>query len=279
MTKRMAKKRRPAGKPVTGAEDAAARESGQELPVSEETGEDAVVAAEPSEDSAEALPSADAGQSFEAEGEGAPARLSWEEILSDPEYRRSYDEAVQGIVKARLRRRGQAEARLERLEPVLRALEEAYGLTEESDVGALSALLRESAGLRRPSGEEIEAHLEALAAEAEALRESVPDFDLLRELEDPDFLRLTAPHSGVRLADAYYARHRAEREREMARQSLEAVSRSVRSLGMRPGELRETGSGARFALDPRQMSRGEREALKKRIYEAKAQGRRITVGE
>ena len=216
----------------------------------------------------------DAGQE-----ESAPARLSWEEILADPAYKSRYDAAVQGIVKARLRGRAQAEARLEKLAPVLAALEESYGLTEESDPEALAQLLRESAGLRRPNGEEIAAHLRALADQAAALQESVPGFDLLRELEDPDFLRLTAPHSGVALADAYYARHRAERERETARRSLEAVSRSLLSGGERPQELRETTAGARFSPNPAQMSRAEREALKKRIREATAQGRKIGPGE
>ncbi len=241
--------------PVTGAETEAVKE---DEAVPEEAAQDL---------------SADAGQTLET------PKPSWEEILGDPVYRKSYDEAVQGIVKARLRGRQQAEERLARLEPVLKALEDAYGLSEESDLTALSSRLRESAGLRRPSAQEVEAHLLALEAEADALCESVPDFDLLRELEDPGFLRLTAPHSGVSLADAYYARHRAERERETARRSLEAVSRSVRSLGTRPRELRETGAGARFTGDPRQMSRAEREALKKRILEAKAQGRKIGVGE
>ena len=188
--------------------------------------------------SEEAAP-ADAGQEEEA-----PARLSWEEILQDPAYKSRYDEAVQAIVKARLRGRAGAEAQLRRLEPVLRALEEDYGLTDESDPAALAALLRQSAGLRRPGGAEIAEHLRTLAVEAEALQQSVPDFDLMREMEDPDFLRLTAPHSGVALADAYYARHRAERERETARRSLEAVSRSIRSLGARPKELRETRDSA-----------------------------------
>ena len=249
------KQKRPEEEPVAGVETAAV---GEDEAVPEETAQEV---------------SADAGQTLET------PKPSWEEILDDPDYRRSYDEAVQGIVKARLRGRAMAEERLARLEPVLRALEESYGLSEESDLTALSSLLRESAGLRRPSAADVEAHLMALEAEADVLRESVPDFDLLRELEDPGFLRLTAPHSGVSLADAYYARHRAERELETARRSLEAVSRSVRSLGARPRELRETGAGARFTGDPRQMSKAEREALKKRILEAKAQGRRIEVGE
>ena len=51
---------------------------------------------------------------------------SWEEILEDPEYRSSFDAAVQRIVKGRLRDRRQAEERLESLAPVLRALEECW---------------------------------------------------------------------------------------------------------------------------------------------------------
>ena len=229
-----------------------------EKPVEEPvTGENAGA---PESAAGKTAPPADAGQ----ERKEPEARPSWEEILRDPDYKSRYDEAVQNIVRARLRGRADAEARLERLEPVLRALEEVYGLTEESDLTALAGTLRDSAGLRRPSGEEIGDHLRALLDEAETLRRSVPDFDLLRELEDPDFLRLTAPHSGVSLADAYYARHHAERERETARRSLEAVSRSLQSLGGRPRELRETTAGARSAADPRQMTRQEREALKKR---------------
>jgi len=248
---------------ITGEEPAAPSEDGR----AGETGED------PS-------PAADAGQQSQTEETGAgEPRLSWEEILRDPEYKSRFDAAVQGIVKGRLRGRQLAEQRLERLSPVLRALEESYGLSDETDMAALAESLRDSAGLRRPDGGEIAAHLDAMIAEAENLRRSVPDFDLLRELEDPVFLRMTAPHNGVSVADAYFARHRAERERETARQSLEAVSRSLRSLGTRPRELRDTGAAASFAADPRQMTREERQALKRRILEAGAQGRKLGVGE
>ena len=212
-------------------------------------------------------------------GEDGQHKPSWEEILQDPDYRSSYDQAVQSIVKARLRGRAGAEEKMQRLEPVLRVLEERYGFGEQSDPEALARSLRDRADAYRPQTEDIAAHLGSLLREAESLRESVPGFDLRREMEDPDFVRMTAPHSGVSLADAYFARHRAERERETARKSLEAVSRSLQSKGARPRELRETGKGERFTLDPRSMSREEREALKKRILEASAQGRKLGVGE
>ena len=67
---------RPA-EPVTGVESAA------EIPAAAET----------------APPAAESGQ----DGQHKP---SWEEILQDPDYRSSYDQAVQGIVKARLRGHG-----------------------------------------------------------------------------------------------------------------------------------------------------------------------------
>ena len=236
--------------PVTGAENAA------EIPAAAET----------------APPAVESGQ----DGQHKP---SWEEILRDPDYRSSYDQAVQSIVKARLRGRALAEEKLEKLSPVLRVLEERYGLTEGSDAESLAQNLRERAEAYRPESAGIAAHLQAMYAEAEALRRSVPDFDLRREMEDADFVRMTAPHSGISLADAYFARHRAELQRDTARKSLEAVSRSLQSAGTRPRELRENGQGGRFTLDPRYMSREEREALKKRILEAKAQGRKIGPGE
>ena len=212
--------------------------------------------------------------------EEAGTRLSWEEILADPEYRRSYDESVQRIVQKRLRARAGAEARLERLGPILEALGARYGADLADEALDMQALAEKISGAaeRRAALETAERHLDALLEQEQALRESVPGFDLLRELEDPAFLRLTAPHSGVGIADAYYALHRAEIGRRAARESLEALSKSVQSGGRRPRELRDR-RGESGPTEPAKMNREEREALKKRILEAKAQGRRLPVGD
>jgi hypothetical protein len=98
------------------------------------------------------------------------------------------------------------------------------------DTGAsqvLAALIRRGECLYGP--EEIRLHLDGLLEQAEQLRSRAPDFDLLRALEDPAFLRLTAPHSGVSPEDAWYALHRAEISEAAARKSLQALSRSLRS--------------------------------------------------
>ena len=180
--------------------------------------------------------------------EGTPSpeeskKPSWEDILRDPDYRKCYDAAVQSIVQHRLRNRLNAEEKLERLAPVLEALRERYGGEADFDAGDMAERILENPTRQRA---EIREHLDALLEEAALLRETLPDFDLLRELEDPGFLRLTAPHSGVSLADAYYARHRGQIGEQAARKSLEAFSRSMRAQAARPRESHGGQSASRL---------------------------------
>lgn len=218
---------------------------------------------------------ADAGQT---EGEAAAPRPSWEEILADPEYKSRYDAAVQDIVQRRLRGRHEAEDRLASLEPVLQALGEVFGV-DTADSEALCREIYRSRERSTLSEQRVREHLAALWQESESLRERLPEFDLEREMENPVFLRLTAPHSGVGLEDAYYALHRGAIGKAAAEESLAALSRSMRIQERRPREIRAGQPGTGFARDARSMSREEREALKKRILEAKAQGRKLGIGE
>lgn len=202
------------------------------------------------------------------------ARLSWEEILSDPVYKQRYDESVSRIVQRRLRSRQEAETRMAALAPVFEALRERYG---EQDEQTLAESIRQGESLYAPA--EIESHLDALLSQAASLRETDPSFDLMQALEDPRLLRLTAPHSGVELADAWYALHRGAIREQAARESLKALSRSVQTQARRTRELHGGMEGSIPASDPRSMSKQEREALKKRILEAKAQGRALPLGD
>lgn len=204
----------------------------------------------------------------------APGRLSWEEILADPVYKKNYDESVGRIVQRRLRSRAEAEQRLSALEPVLEALKERY---REQDETSLAASIRRREG--PVSDEAIREHLERLFEQAGRLQARLPDFDLQRALEDPAFLRLTAPHSGISPEDAWYALHREQIGAQAARKSLEALSRSVRTQAARPRENHGGSAEAAMIRDPKHMSRQEREELKKRILEAKAQGKKLSVGE
>lgn len=176
--------------------------------------------------------------------ESLPQRMSWEQIMADPEYRDCYNRAVQAIVQRRLKNRRDAELELRQLS--VKAAEKA----REDMLRAFR-------------------HLDRLQEQEQALRAEFPDFELMAALSDPAFLRLSAPHTGLSLADAYYALHREEIGRRAAQESLEKLSRSLISGAARPRELRGSGGGSP-AAGPGKLSRSEREALRKRIYAAGA---------
>ncbi len=228
---------------------------------------------------------ADAGQEEQSLETEAPAeapveKLSWQEILADPEYKSQYDAQVQAIIQKRLRSRGDAEQRLQRLAPVLSALGERFGALDSADMEQLARdiLSGDSGSTRQSRVRQAEDHLARLVEQEAELRASFPDFDLLTAMEDPAFVRLTAPHTGLSLADAYYALHRREIGEATARSSLEAAAKAVRSGMSRPRELSGNQAASTAISDPRNMSREQREALKQRIYQAKAQGKKLPYG-
>ena len=71
---------------------------------------------------------ADAGQQEENREGRSGQRMSWEEIMADPEYRSEYDRQVQSIVKKRLRDRQGNEERLKRLDAAMEELRESFGM-------------------------------------------------------------------------------------------------------------------------------------------------------
>lgn len=233
---------------------------------------------------------ADAGQESEsAPGQEQPGtqtqgtRMSWEEILADPEYKSAYDSQVQAIIQKRLRARAEAEERLGRLSPVLEAIGRRYGTGEDlmqCDLEELAQtiLYGESRIERERRRAGLQEHLAALLEQERAMRELYPGFDLEREMEDRRFVRLTAPETGLTLEQAYCALHHRQLGEETARRSLKAATDTVRAGRMRPRELPGGQAASSQKSDPRNMSREEREELKKRIYDAKAQGKKLPYG-
>lgn len=229
---------------------------------------------------------ADAGQQEGIPKEQSERRMSWDEIMADPEYRSEYDRQVQNIVKKRLRDRQGNEERLRRLDTAMEEIGKSFGLEStqgrETDLQPLVEAIRRER--EKHSGEaerratQARAQLERLRQQEEELRKRVPDFTLTRELENPTFLRLTAPHTGLRLEEAYYATHHREMEERIARASLESAAQAVRAGRARPRELRGGQSASTGSGDPRQMTREQREELKKRIYQARAQGKKLPYG-
>lgn len=129
-----------------------------------------------------------------------------------------------------------------------------------------------------PDKDSVFSHLDELMLQAQGMKQRFPDFELLTELEDPVFVKLTAPQIGLNLESAYIARHWKELDRAAAEKSLEAVTRSIRSGAARPRELRGSQAASSVQADPGSMSRKQREELKKRIYDAAALGQKIPFG-
>ena len=210
--------------------------------------------------------------------DGRAPRLSWEELMADPEYNR----AMQKTVQERLKKAKEDQQRLQELNPALELLARRYGLPEQPDPQALlQALQREDSPQERqgqtPSKEETGLETAGLSAEAEGypaakteesrreetaaaeqarlhrhydwlqqqareLESLFPGFDLQRELENPLFLRMTAPDVGVPLQAAYFALH--QNELQAASMSYSA-RKTAEKLASAPADRPEPSRGKR----------------------------------
>lgn len=223
--------------------------------------------------------SAAAGQ----EGESAPdtvspetPKMTWEEVKAQPEFQKKMQETVRN----RLKNAKDAEADLVRLAPALQILSRHYGIS--GDMEALAKAVAADARFMEEGHREdmaLHDHYRGLQAQSALLRQAIPDFDLDRELENPVFVRLTAPGMGVSLEDAYYTLHRREVEDSALQEKTRQISNAIRSGSLRPeenGTLSHVPAVTTF--DYRSASRDQRESLKRQIRLAAARGEKIYPG-
>lgn len=242
----------------------------------------------------------------EGTGQAAAPRMTWQEIMRDPEYNRE----MQGVIRARLKG-------METLRPALEMLAGRYHIDASDpsklDEAALSKAILEDDSLWEEKAGELgvdpsvarridqmerfeaqrkaeqertvqqearQRYLMGLDAQAQELKKDFPDFDLLREMENPAFARMVGPNGGVKVADAYYAVHRAEIQKAQmqaaAQKAAEQVAASVQANRSRPVEHGTGGQAAsQQRFDPSRMSRKEQIAFNEMIKS----GRRIVPGE
>ncbi len=122
---------------------------------------------------------------------------------------------------------------------------------------------REEAALRQ--------HFAKLTREAEELKKTFPDFDLVREMMNPAFVRMTAPETGVSVKDAFYAVHGEDIQRESMRyaalQACRRIAASVQAGAGRPVENGIQGSApVMIGVDIRGMSKKQRQEYRRRIH-------------
>ena len=226
----------------------------------------------------------------------APARLSWDEIMKDPEYNRE----MQRVVQSRLRNARGAEETMGKLAPAMEVLARKYGQDpanidydalaksisdDESyyedkalEMGVSVATAKQIDQQERDTAREqrtleqqkIQQHIVKLEQQAEEMKNVFPNFDLRTELRNPAFARMTSPNVGISVEDAYYAIHRKEIQfaamQVTAQKTAEKVSKSIQSGSRRPNENGTSGQAPSVTtFDYRNASPEQRKALKDRI--------------
>ena len=243
----------------------------------------------------------------------APARMSWDEIMADPEYNKQ----MQMTVQSRLKNAKVAEENLSKLAPALELLARRHGLdVENMDYDAIAKAInnddayyedlalekgvtletakrldqqeREQARKQKEEARTLEQqrlqnHFTKLEQQGEALKKVFPNFDLRKELQNPVFARMTSPNVGVSVEDAYHAVHRKEimsaGMQVTAQQTAQKISNAIQAGSRRPDENGTTGQSASVTtFDYSKASKAQREALKREIYAAKARGEKLYPG-
>ena len=243
-----------------------------------------------------------------------PARMSWDEIMADPEYNKQ----MQATVQSRLRSAKNAEENLAKLTPALEVLARKYGqdlnnmdyealakaINDEDEyyedkalelgttVEAAKRIDQQERGDAREKREEarnmeqqmIQQHFVKLEQQGEALKKVFPNFDLRTELQNPVFARMTAPGTGIMsVEDAYRAVHRKEIEaaqsQVIAQKTAEKMSNAIQAGSRRPDENGTSGQAASVTtFDYSKASTAQRNALKQQIRAAAARGEKLYPG-
>jgi hypothetical protein len=270
---------------------------------------------EAAQEAQEQAAAAETGEDPETAPAAEAPRLTWEQIMADPEYNKQMQQTMQ----ARLRTAKAAEENLGKLTPALELLARQYGqdpskidydalaqaisnddahyeqqaLEMGTDVGTAKKLDQQQRDTARQQRQEaqnleqqrIQQHFQRLEQQGQELKKIFPQFDLATELRNPAFARMTAPGTGIMsVEDAYRAVHRAEIEaaamQVTAQKTAQKLSNAIQAGQKRPAEAGTSGQAPTVTtFDYRTASREQREALKQRIRNEAAHGRKVYPGQ
>lgn len=214
-------------------------------------------------------------------------------------YADAFNDRVQHIVQGRVGKMNDLQQRVDGFQPILDALSARYG---ESDVGRLSELIgadqgfyedaaadagvdvptylnmqrlerenaqyRQQAEAARESAEAAQ-QAEAWNAEADAMVEKYPGFDLMAELEGNEtFGRML--QGGVPMEDAYFACHRQDimmaARRAAAENESQRVQASLRQGGQRMPENGVSQNASRIVkADPSNLTNEDLAEIERRV--------------
>ena len=243
-----------------------------------------------------------------------PARMSWDEIMADPEYNRQ----MQAVVQSRLKSAKGAEESLAKLTPALELLARKHNLDpSKMDYDALAKAIsdddsyyeekalqmgtsvetakkidqqeRDTARQKRQEAitledQRIRNHFIGLENQAKEMQKIVPGFNLQTELKNPAFLRMTSPNVGISVRDAYYAIHHDEMQaaamQATAKATAQKISNNIQAGQRRPDENGISGQApSATTFDYSKASRDQREAFKKDLRARMARGEKVYPGQ
>ena len=258
---------------------------------------------------AAAKPRADA-QAVQTDPEkAAEAELQarWE-AAKKGEFAKLYGQDVQNAIKERFKNREADTAELEgyrNLEPALKVLRERAGVETNDDLMAMimddDSLYEDAAneaGMtveayknylkfkeehdqhireaeEQQQKEAINQHYMKLSQQADELKKKFPDFDLDRELQDVNFLRLTSPQVNIPVEQAYFSLHYNELAPQMMAYGMQRaknqMAQTIQVNGARPreGGLNSRNTAADMNLNFRATDRKYRNAIYAAIHAGK----------
>ena len=244
-----------------------------------------------------------------------PKRMSWDEIMKDPEYNKE----MQAVVRSRLKSEKSAEEALGKMAPAIEVMARKYGLDAKNmDYDALAKAIndddayyedkalemgvsvetakrvdqmernteRQKAMEQRTLQEQaLQQHFISLERQGEELKKVFPSFDLRKELQNPAFARMTAPGKGIMsVEDAYRAVHRQEIDSAasqiIAQKTAEKISNAIVSGSRRPDESGASSQAPSVStFDYSKASREQREAFKRDLRARMARGEKVYPGQ
>lgn len=229
-------------------------------------------------------------------------KKSFEDLIKG-EYKADFDARVQEIIRNRFKQNGEMEEKLTALNPLLEGLGKLHNI-DPTDIQQLTnvvldndSLYEEEAMQRGMSIDALKAvkqmerenetlkqhqqqtiaeqrmrqHFDTLARQADEVKTLYPGFDLMAEMQNPEFARLTAPGVGIDVRTAYEVVHRDQmRGAEMqfaAQKSAERIANAVKANGMRPVEngMSSQQTASPVKTDPRTLTKADRAEIKRRV--------------
>lgn len=242
------------------------------------------------------------GQSSEAGT--AAGKTDWDSFMAIPENQQRLQSMMAERGRSATKAKNTADEQMGKLAPVFELLATRYGIkageTGEFDTDAIIQAVtgddlffedkaletgesvdtvkaswrkqqEQAAQQKQQRQQMLQDHFMKMQKQGEALKREFPNFDLQRELQNQDFLRLTAPDVGWDVRRAFRAVH----QEEIAKQEAEAIAqrakldaaRTVQAGQARPRENGGAQTGPVNATpDLRRMSREERLAYIRRKY-------------